>query len=96
MYYLLCYDVVADYLERRDAYREAHLKLAKAATDRGELRLGGALGEPVGAALLFEGDSSKVAESFAQQDPYVINGLVTHWNVRSWTIVGGTGVGAPG
>jgi len=34
---------------------------------------------------------SSVAESFARNDPYVINGLVTHWEVRRWnTVVGAT------
>lgn len=31
-----------------------------------------------------------VAESFAQQDPYVANGLVTKWTVRQWTVVAGS------
>lgn len=26
-------------------------------------------------------------ESFAQGDPYVMNGLVTQWSVRAWTQV---------
>jgi uncharacterized protein YciI len=31
------------------------------------------------------------AESVARNDPYVINGLVTHWEVRRWnTVVGAT------
>jgi uncharacterized protein YciI len=37
MHYLLFYDVVPDYLERRIAYRQAHLDLARAAQERGEL-----------------------------------------------------------
>ncbi len=31
-----------------------------------------------------------VAESFAREDPYVVNGLVKHWEVRPWTIVVGS------
>jgi uncharacterized protein YciI len=97
MHYLLFYDVVSDYLERRAAYRQAHLELASAARQRGELLLGGALADPVdGAVLLFEGDSPAVAENFAKQDPYVTNGLVTGWRIRAWTIVAGAGVKPPG
>jgi uncharacterized protein YciI len=97
MHYLLFYDVVSDYLERRAAYRQAHLELASAAQQRGELLLGGALADPVdGAVLLFEGDSPAVAENFAKQDPYVTNGLVTGWRIRAWTIVAGAGVKPPG
>lgn len=90
MQYLLLYDVVPDYVERRAPLREAHLALARAAHARGELVLGGALDDPVdGAVLLFRGDSPAAAEAFAKADPYVTNGLVTRWRVRKWaTVVG--------
>ncbi|MFL9960931.1 YciI-like protein [Paraburkholderia sediminicola] len=90
MHYLLMYDLVSDYLERRAEYREAHLKLAWAAAERGELLLAGALAEPTdGAVLLFEGDSPAAAEAFARADPYVLSGLVVRWRVREWTTVVG-------
>jgi uncharacterized protein YciI len=90
MHFLLIYDVVADYAERRLPYRAAHLAHGRAAVARGELVLGGAFANPVdGAVLLFQGDSPAVAEQFAQADPYVQNGLVTRWQVREWTTVVG-------
>ncbi|MFK0377546.1 YciI-like protein [Pandoraea sp. NPDC090278] len=90
MHYLLTYELVDDYLDRRAQYRDAHLALAWAASDRGELLLAGALESPVDtAALLFEGDSPAAAEAFAKADPYVVNGLVKMWRVRPWkTVVG--------
>ncbi|MDR3398370.1 MAG: YciI-like protein [Pandoraea sp.] len=90
MHYLLTYDLVDDYLDRRGQYRDAHLALAWQAADRGELVLAGALESPVDtAALLFEGESPAVAEAFAKADPYVANGLVKAWRVRPWkTVVG--------
>lgn len=92
MHYLLFYDVVDDYVERRLAFRDAHLLLARQAVERGELVLAGALANPVnGAVLLFRGSSPAVAERFASADPYVINGLVTRWHVREWTTVVGPG-----
>ena len=64
MHYLLFYDCVPEYLERRGEFREAHLELARAAEARGELVLGGAFAEPAdGAVLLFRGDSSAAAEA---------------------------------
>ncbi len=88
MHYLLFYDVVNDYVERRLAFRTTHLKLARQAVERGELVLGGALANPIdGAVLLFRGSSSAIAERFATADPYVTNGLVTRWHVREWTTV---------
>lgn len=90
MLYLLLYEVMPDYVERRGPLRAEHLALARAAADRGELVLGGALADPVdGAVLLFRGDSPAVAEAFAAADPYVRNGLVTTWRVRAWTAVVG-------
>jgi uncharacterized protein YciI len=84
------YDVVPDYVERRVPLRAMHLAHARAAVARGELVLGGALADPAdGAVLLFKGESSAAAESFAQSDPYVVNGLVTRWRVRQWTTVVG-------
>jgi uncharacterized protein YciI len=90
VHYLLIYDVVENYAERRQAFRAAHLQHARQAVSRGELVLGGALANPIdGAVLLFCGSSPDVAESFATNDPYVINGLVTKWRVREWTTVVG-------
>jgi uncharacterized protein len=90
MHYLLFYDVAADYLERRPVFRAEHLALVRAAHERGELVMAGALAEPAdGAVLVFRGDSPQAAEAFAAADPYVCNGLVTRWRVRAWaTVVG--------
>jgi uncharacterized protein YciI len=89
-YYALFYEVVDDFIARRGAYRDEHLRLAREAYARGELVLAGALADPTdGALLVFQGESSSVAEAFACQDPYVKNGLVPKWNVRNWTVVVG-------
>jgi uncharacterized protein YciI len=84
------YDVVADYVTRRGPLRSEHVRLARAAVERGELVLGGALGAPPdGVALLFRGDSPAAAEAFAAADPYVTHGIVRKWRVREWaTVVG--------
>lgn len=90
-YYALIYDVVDDYVERRAEFRDAHLGLANAATERGEMVLAGAFANPVdGALIVFRADDRSVAEEFARNDPYVINGLVTSWRVREWTVVVGS------
>jgi uncharacterized protein YciI len=90
LHYLLIYDVVPDYVERRTPLRAAHIRHARAAEARGELVLGGALANPAdGAVLLFRGHSAEAAEAFAAADPYVLNGLVTKWRVREWTTVVG-------
>ena len=89
-YYALFYEVVDDFIARRVAYRDAHLRLAHEARARGELLLAGALADPAdGALIVFQGESPAVADAFAREDPYVKNGLVTKWKVRNWAVVVG-------
>jgi len=96
MHYLLFYELQEDYLSRRAAFRQTHLDLAWQASERGELVLAGALADPVDRAIfLFQGDSPAAAESFARADPYVKQGLVKSWSVRTWTTVVGEAAATP-
>ena len=96
MHYLLMYDVVSDYLERRAAYRPEHIQLAREAVARGEMVLGGALAKPTdGVVFLFRGESPAAATAFATADPYVRHGIVTRWHVREWTTVVGPAAEVP-
>ncbi len=89
-YYILFYKTIENYVEKRAPYRSEHLKLAKEAYERGDIVMAGAFAEPAdGAALIFKGNSPQVAEDFANNDPYVKNGLIKEWSVRTWTIVVG-------
>lgn len=88
-HYLLIYTLVRDYLERRADLRDAHLAHARAAVERGELVLGGALDPPDRAILFFAAPGAEVPEAFARADPYVGHGLVVDWQVHDWiTVVG--------
>jgi uncharacterized protein YciI len=89
-YFVLLYDLVNDYLERRQPLRPEHLELATRGHEAGELLMAGAFEGPVdGAALVFT--SRQAAERFAGDDPYVREGIVTEWRVRKWNVVvGGT------
>jgi uncharacterized protein YciI len=87
MYFILFYKTVDQFVERRAPFREIHLNHAKAAQDRGELIMGGALTDPANeAVLVFKGADKSVAENFAIHDPYVQNGLITDWKVREWKV----------
>jgi uncharacterized protein YciI len=87
-YYALFYEAVDDFIERRGAYREEHLRLAREAHTRGELLLAGALANPPdGALLIFLADDAGTAENFARNDPYVKNGLIKRWKVKPWSVV---------
>lgn len=96
MHYLMMYDLADDYLERRGEFRDAHLKLAWEAQERGEIIVAGALAEPSDmAVLMFQGDSPEVAEKFAKADPYVAHGLVTRYRIRPWNTVVGESASTP-
>jgi uncharacterized protein len=87
-YYAVIYHYAADYMARRGQFREEHFQLARAAHDRGELILGGAFADPAdGALLVFRAADKSAVEDFVRADPYVINGLVTRWEIRPWTVV---------
>ena len=88
-HWLLLYEIASDYLDRRGEFRSEHLSLAWEASERGELLMGGAVGQPPESAMLIF-----LAENFAKSDPYVSNGLVT-WRVVEWVTVAGTGAHNP-
>jgi uncharacterized protein YciI len=91
MYYILFYKTVDNYVEKRAPFREKHLAYANTAHERGELIIAGALADPADSAVLvFRGENPSIAEEFAKNDPYVLNGLIKEWKVRLWNVVIGS------
>ena len=88
-YFVLTYDVVEDFGNKRTPFRPAHLKEVRESNARGELVMAGALGEPTEAMLIFRGRDKSIVEQFVTNDPYVKEGLVKSWKVRPWTVVVG-------
>jgi uncharacterized protein len=89
-YYALFYEVIDDFVARRAAFREEHLRLANQARARGDIILAGALAEPADRALIvFNVEDKRKVEEFARKDPYVVNGLVKKWEARPWNVVVG-------
>lgn len=88
-YFVLRYDaVVDDYVNRRAPFRSAHLEKLQQAHARGEVVMAGAVGDPPsGAVIVFRGDTPDGATQFANDDPYVSNGLVLSWRVQPWHVV---------
>ena len=96
-YFVLFYETVDDYIEKRAPYRAQHLELAREAHAKGELLLAGALADPTdGAVLIFRAPDNAAVEAFARRDPYVINGAIKKWQVRPWTVVIGNDPAEPG
>jgi uncharacterized protein len=89
-YWLLIYDLVEDYLERREPLRPEHLALAQAAHDRGDLVMAGALADPYDMAVfVWKVDDTEVIDRFVADDPYVREGLVKGFRIRRWNVVVG-------
>jgi uncharacterized protein YciI len=91
-WYLLLYDYVPDYLERRVPLRGEHLRLIREAHARGELVLAGPHDDPTddtfdGGVLVFKTSDRAVVQRFADADPYTRNGLVTRSRIRRWHVV---------
>lgn len=96
MHFLLTYHYTDDYLEKRGQYRNAHLRHAWAAQQRGEVLLAGAAGDPPDCAVLvFDCASAAVIEQFVQADPYYLNGLVRDYTIQPWTTVVGAQAHTP-
>jgi uncharacterized protein YciI len=90
-HFLLFYDYVPDYLERRTAHRAAHFAYVRPFVERDEVFLAGACtdeGPPIG-VLIFKVTDRRAVEDFARADPYVLHGVTTTWRVREWTTVTG-------
>jgi hypothetical protein len=84
----LIYDLGPDYVERRAPWREAHLAAIRGAHERGELEQAGAFSDPYDRVLLtWLTEDEAVVRTFADADPYVVNGLVTGYSIRRWNVV---------
>lgn len=85
VHHVLFYEYVADVVERRAPYREAHL--ARIRADE-RIVMAGALGDPVhGAAIVFRDAAPEDIEVFAAADPYVEAGLVSARRIEPWNLV---------
>ncbi|APS38769.1 YciI-like protein [Salegentibacter sp. T436] len=86
-YYILDYITSDNYLEERVKYRKEHLNHATEYFNEGYLILGGAIDSANEAVLVFKADSDKIVKAFAENDPYVKNGLIKSWLVKKWNVV---------
>ena len=90
--YLLLYDLVPDYIERRVPLRDEHLRRVREAHARGEIVLAGPHDDPTdggfdGAVLVFATNDRALVQRFVDADPYVKNGVVTRARIRRWNVV---------
>lgn len=76
MHAVLKYTYADNYLEGREQYCAEHLRAGWQAVERGELLLGGVVGEgPFKGLLIFTDENAlEAAKAFAAADPYVMKG----------------------
>ena len=83
----LTYEYVPDILERRGEHRDAHLARVREWTDRGELVIAGAVGDPPHGAFFGFAAGPERVEEYVAGDPYVVAGLVISRRIEPWTVV---------
>ena len=83
MKYVLYYQSAPDVLEKVPIHGPAHRAYWREFLTDGSLLMIGPFANPKeGAMGIFT--TREAAESFAENDPFVVNGVVTNWLVREW------------
>ena len=91
--YAVRYEYVVDALEKRKPYRQDHLSLINKESEKGNVILAGATGNPpTGGLLIFRNLSSDEIEKVIKKDPYVVNGVVTKYTIEPYLAVVGDSV----
>ena len=86
-YYNLVYHLASDYMTKREPVRASHFAHLKPYFDRGEVIMGGAhedIGK--GALIIFKVDNEQIIMEFVEQDPYVLEGVVTSYEINKWNV----------
>jgi len=87
-YYILTYKTKPNFNTIKKPYQAEHLRIMQEHYKKNTLIMAGAVLNPSdGGMLIFKGDDPSVAENFANNDPYVTNGIVEKWFVRAWQVV---------
>ena len=79
------YTYVEDAASKRAPHRSDHLALARRYKDSGSIVMGGALADMSGANIVFR--SQQEAELFVKEDPYVLHGVVSDYQMMEWSVV---------
>lgn len=67
---------------KRPLYREAHLQRLEQWVQKGKVILAGPLTDKTGSLIVVEAESLEEAQDFAQNDPYMINGVFQELSVH--------------
>jgi uncharacterized protein YciI len=82
--YVLLYESAENVAEKAPLHAAAHSRHWQPFRDRGELLLIGPFGDPQSQGAMAVFTTREAAEQFAREDPFVVNGVVSSWEVRAW------------
>ena len=71
-----------DAQKKRPIHRPAHLERLQKLNGQGKLICAGPFTDKAGSLIIIEADTLEEAETFAQEDPYVLEGIFQHTEVH--------------
>ena len=84
MKYVLFYESADDVLSKAPLHYEDHIARLQDFHARGTLLMVGPFGDPQQEGSMAIFTTRKAAEEFVEGDPFVLNGVVGNWYIRTW------------
>jgi uncharacterized protein len=82
--FVLFYESADDVLEKAPLHFQAHAARGQEFHARGQLLMFGAFSNPQEEGSMAIFTSREAAEEFVSEDPFVLNGVVSKWEIREW------------
>jgi uncharacterized protein YciI len=82
--FVLFYTPAEDVLEKAPPHLPAHQNRIATFHERGELLMVGTFGDPVRQGSMAIFTTREAAEAFVAGDPFVLEGVVTSFEIREW------------
>jgi uncharacterized protein len=82
--YVLFYESAEGLMEKAPLHAAAHREHWPPYLERGELLMIGPFGDPQAQGAMSVFTTREAAEDFARNDPFVLNGVVSSWEVWEW------------
>jgi uncharacterized protein YciI len=89
--HVLFYESAPEVLSKAPAHFPAHKARLDEFHARGTLLMVGTFGDPQAEGSMAIFTTRAAAEEFAEDDPFVLNGVVRAWHIREWNEI----LGAP-
>ena len=91
MRFVLFYESSDDVATKAPAHVPAHRARLEEFHNQGSLILVGVFGDPQTQGSMAVFTTREAAEEFVRDDPFVLNGVVSGWEIREWhELFGGT------